>query len=635
MMKDNILNGLSPSQHDAVTTIDGPVLVLAGAGSGKTRVITRRIAHMIENGVRSDQIMAVTFTNKAANEMAERVRDLVEQDLYFPYMGTFHSVCYRFLRKHADMLGYKMPFTIYDADKSKMTARNAAKKIGFSDREEVTAFTRRLLRYIERYKNEGRTEPVPPKTDEDALLFQAAEHYTGDLRAANAMDFGDLLLNTLVLLQQEPNLLKFYQDRIKYVMVDEFQDTNPVQYHIVKFLSREHRNLCVVGDDDQSIYSWRGATISNILNFDKDFEEAKVVYLVDNYRSNGMILKAAAAVVAKNRTRHKKNLRATKANGQPVVFHMSNDANKEAAYIADVVGIYRNRYPNNEIAIFFRTNAQSRPIEQVFVHRNIPYRLIGAHKFFDRKEIRDMIAYLDLVVNPHDEIALRRVVNEPPRKIGTKTIEKAADLARENHTSLFDAFGLMDVTGMRGKAIKDFIKIIDDLHKESDNMTVHEMLKAVLARTGYKTALENSKSMENQTRVENVEELVRDAREFTDNQDPNRTLDYLAKVSLHKGENVEGSIGVNLMTVHSSKGLEFSVVIIAGLVEGLFPHKNSLRDNERVEEERRLMYVAMTRAKERLLLSAYERMIIYGAGWADARPSRFLDEIPIELIRET
>ena len=634
-MENDILEGLSASQFTAVTTIDGPVLVLAGAGSGKTRVITRRIAYMIGQGIPSSRIMAVTFTNKAANEMAQRVRDLVGKNLHFPYMGTFHSVCYRLLLKHADLLGYRLPFTIYDADKSKMTAKEAAKKIGFSQKEEITEFVRRLRRYIERYKNQGMTRPEPPKTDEETLLAQAAEYYAADVRAANAMDFGDLMVNVLRLFQENPNLLKHYQEQIQYIMVDEFQDTNPVQYYIVKFLSEKHRNLCVVGDDDQSIYSWRGATISNILNFDKDFEEAETVYLVDNYRSNGIILQAASAVVSQNSQRHKKELRATKSQGQPIAYHISNDADEEAKYIAHVVSFYSRRYANNEIAVFFRTNAQSRPIEKAFISRNIPYRLIGTHKFFDRKEIRDMLAYLDLVVNPDDDIALRRVINVPPRGIGAKTIEKAAAIASDRQSSMFEALGSLKLKGAKALALQAFINLINEAHGQVEDSTVLQVIEAIVARTGYMTALENSKSLQDRARVENIEELIRDAREFTESQEANKAIDYLAKVSLYKGENVEGSMGVNLMTVHASKGLEFGAVILAGMVEGLFPHKNSIRDAERIEEERRLMYVAMTRAKERLVISSYERMLIYGTGWQHVPPSRFIDEIPPELILET
>ncbi len=638
-MQSTILQGLSDSQLDAVTTIDGPVLVLAGAGSGKTRVITRRIAYMLEKGVYPDQVMAVTFTNKAANEMAERVRKLVEHNVYFPYMGTFHSVCYRLLLKHGERLGYKMPFVIFDADKSKVAAKEAAKRVGIKDKKAITEFARRLTRYVERYKNQGMTRPDQPKFQDQMALYQAAVYYTEILREANAMDFGDLLLNTLVLLQEHSDIREYYQGHIRYVMVDEFQDTNPVQYHIVRTISRKYRNICVVGDDDQSIYSWRGATISNILNFDKDFDDAKVVYLVDNYRSNAVILQAASHVVSRNTMRHKKVLRPTKAPGNPIIVHVSDNPKQEAAYIANAIGQWSYQYPNNEIAVFFRTNAQSRPIEEVFGRRHIPYRLIGAHRFYERKEVKDVLAYLELVVNPNDDIALRRVINVPARGIGAKTVEKAAQAAADAGTSLFDALLHMKIAGVKGQKVRDFLAIIKELHDQVDDMTAFEMLQAVLDRTQYLRVLQQSQEMEDMARAENLEQLMSGVSEFVRDKTANRTADYLANINLTKGETEDGSRGVNLMTVHASKGLEFSAVIIAGLVDGIFPHKNSLNDDkhrsERLEEERRLMYVAMTRAKEKLVLSTFRSRRLHGQSWEYLDPSRFLDEIPKELCRET
>ena len=634
-MNNKILEGLTQAQKEAVTWTDGPLLVLAGAGSGKTRVITRRIAYLLNMGVKPYEIMAVTFTNKAADEMAERISQLLGSNVKLPYLGTFHSVCLKILRFHSELLGYEKDFTVFDESKSRELLKNIAKSIGYTHKEEVTAFVGKAKRYIEGFKNKGVFEPPQPQDSKEGYLYRAAQLYQQRLKENNAMDFGDLLINTLKLLSEFPEVRKIYKKRIRYVMVDEFQDTNPVQYQIVRLISEDHRNLCVVGDDDQSIYSWRGATIENILQFDKDFEDAKVVYLLDNYRSKGKILKAATAIVSRNSLRHKKELRPTKDDGYPVLVHISRDPNDEAEFIADTIQILSRGTRYEDIAVFFRTNAQSRPIEEVFVRRRIPYRLVGSVKFFQRKEIKDVLSFLELVANPKDAVALTRVINVPPRGIGPKSVEALFTLSAQEGKGVFEVIDKSRLPKAKKESLNQFAAWVYDLHDRMSNMQVDEIIQEVLVKSGYLAFLESNPKEKD--RVANVKELVLDAKEFVlkrQQEDESATLvDYLSGVNLRMGENVEGQGGVNLMTVHAAKGLEFNVVFVAGLVEGLFPHHNSLLDNTKLEEERRLMYVAMTRAKERLILSTFERRMVYGQGWSNAKASRFLTEVPNNLIR--
>jgi len=636
-----LLDELNPGQREAATTIDGPVLILAGAGTGKTRAITYRIANLIDQGVPGSAILAMTFTNKAAAQMKERVRDLlVRKGLAFddPWIGTFHSFSAWLLRREATRLGLPRDFKIYDADDQTAVVKLALEHINIKDPGEKT---RGLLERISFAKNHGLT-PAQLASDaarrNDALGITASkvyEAYEKILRKAGALDFDDLLLRAVQVLKEFPEARAAWQNRFRYIHVDEYQDTNRVQYDLLRLLVGESRNLCVVGDEDQSIYRWRGADVGNILRFDEDYPGARVVRLEENYRSTQIILDAAAGVVSNNKRRLGKNLKTTRASGSNLGFFEARDSKAEAEYVADRIRILQGDDASVHIAILYRTNSQSRSFEEALRARGMRYRMLGGFSFYQRAEVKDALAYARLAVFPDDDIALLRVINTPPRGIGKTTVDSLSAIAREHDCSLWVALGKMLEATASGRAIaplKDFRSLIEDSQKEAPTASPADLVQSILVRSGYFDMLAQRDSSEDTARADNLKELVNAMAEGTER---GETLtDFLDRAALvSDADNFDEDALITLMTLHSAKGLEFDHVFLTGMEEGIFPHSRSQNDNEELEEERRLCYVGMTRAKETLTMTraVYRRM--YGSErLTGSMPSRFLQEIPGELI---
>jgi DNA helicase-2/ATP-dependent DNA helicase PcrA len=636
-----LLDELNSGQREAATTLDGPVLILAGAGTGKTRAITYRIAHLIEKGVSGSEILAVTFTNKAAAQMKERVRDLlVRQGKAFddPWIGTFHAFSAWLLRREAKRLGLPRDFKIFDADDQVATVKLALDHLNIKDPGEKV---RGLLERISFAKNHAQTpaqSAVEAAKRSDPLGITAAKvyaEYENILRKSGALDFDDLLLRAVQVLREFPETRAAWQTRFRYVHVDEYQDTNRVQYDLLRLLVNESRNLCVVGDEDQSIYRWRGADIGNILRFDEDYPGARVVRLEENYRSTQVILDAAAGVVSNNRRRLGKNLKATRASGKNLAFFEGRDSKAEADYVGDAI---RNLHEEDQavhIAILYRTNAQSRSFEEVLRARGLRYRMLGGFSFYQRAEVKDALAYARLAIFPDDDIALLRVINTPPRGIGKTSIDSISAVAREHDLSLWGALGKMLEPTAPGRSLaplRDFRTLIEDLQKELSTSSPAEFLQTILARSGYIDMLQQRDSAEDTARADNLRELVNAVAEGAERGETlSDFLDHAALVS--DADNFDEDALITLMTLHSAKGLEFDHVFLTGMEEGIFPHSRSQNDNEELEEERRLCYVGMTRAKQTLTLTraVYRRM--YGSErLSGSLPSRFLQEIPPELI---
>jgi len=644
---DEIVAGLNPEQREAVEHVEGPMLVLAGAGSGKTRMLTHRIAHLIESGAaRPWEILAVTFTNKAAREMRERVERLVggrEGDTRGVWVSTFHSTCVRILRRDGSHLGYEPNFAIYDQDDSLALVKRVLKALGADEK----AWPPRGIRSaIDRMKNRGL---LPADlTHEDSLeakrLRDVYQRYQTELRRANALDFGDLILLTAKLFENHPGVLASYQRRWRYVLVDEYQDTNPIQYRLLRLLTAAHRNLCVVGDEDQSIYRFREADIRNILDFEKDFPGAKVVRLERNYRSTQPILSAASAVVANNVERKGKRLYTERSGGEPVRFFEAADERGEAAYVVGELLRLREKDELGEVAIFYRTHAQSRPLEEELLKYNLPYVVVGGTRFYDRAEVKDALAYLRVLRNPADTESLLRIVNTPARGIGRTTIERVLLAAEQSGTTLWDALerGLGGLPTAAAKRIAEFVALMRGFAPLFSGDAIAQPLAAVLDRTGYLRALEAENTVEAEARLENLKELLAAVEEFERqnrgvpgaDDEPRDLVDlFLEQVTLLADADQvdQTSERVPLMTVHVAKGLEFKHVFVVGVEEGIFPHFASLDDPSAIEEERRLCYVAMTRAMERLTLTNATMRRMYGSVRYNA-PSRFLAEIPEELL---
>ena len=644
---DEIVAGLNPEQREAVEHVEGPMLVLAGAGSGKTRMLTHRIAHLIESGAaRPWEILAVTFTNKAAREMRERVERLVggrEGDTRGVWVSTFHSTCVRILRRDGSHLGYEPNFAIYDQDDSLALVKRVLKALGADEK----AWPPRGIRSaIDRMKNRGL---LPADlTHEDSLeakrLRDVYQRYQTELRRANALDFGDLILLTAKLFENHPGVLASYQRRWRYVLVDEYQDTNPIQYRLLRLLTAAHRNLCVVGDEDQSIYRFREADIRNILDFEKDFPGAKVVRLERNYRSTQPILSAASAVVANNVERKGKRLYTERSGGEPVRFFEAADERGEAAYVVGELLRLREKDELGEVAIFYRTHAQSRPLEEELLKYNLPYVVVGGTRFYDRAEVKDALAYLRVLRNPADTESLLRIVNTPARGIGRTTIERVLLAAEQAGTTLWDALerGLGGLPTAAAKRIAEFVALMRGFAPLFSGDAIAQPLAAVLDRTGYLRALEAENTVEAEARLENLKELLAAVEEFERqnrgvpgaDDEPRDLVDlFLEQVTLLADADQvdQTSERVPLMTVHVAKGLEFKHVFVVGVEEGIFPHFASLDDPSAIEEERRLCYVAMTRAMERLTLTNATMRRMYGSVRYNA-PSRFLAEIPEELL---
>jgi len=621
-----LLRGLNAQQREAVLATDGPVLILAGAGSGKTRVIVHRIAHLVlERGVPSEAILAVTFTNKAAGEMKQRVEALLGGATR-AIVSTFHSLCVRILRRDAARAGLASDFVIYDADDQLAAVRDALKGLDLSEKLHPP---RALLSRISARKNSGRK---PDPKDEDsfagATFARVAVRYREILDGAHALDFDDLLLRTVALLAQDELVRDSYRQRFRYLLVDEYQDTNRTQYQLVRLLCGEAGNVTVVGDEDQSIYSWRGAEIQNILDFEHDFPGARILRLEENYRSSQRILDAAAGLVAHNVKRKGKTLRAVKAAGEIVRLHAASDEFEEAAWVVERIVSARDE----RSAVLFRINAQSRLLEEALLRLRIPYVVVGGVGFYERKEVRDLLAYLRLVQNPGDPMALRRVLNVPPRGIGERTLGELERVAREGAVPLYAALGtIVDDALLPPRAtqpLAGFRGLIETLRGEAPRLTVKGLLERILAASGYAAALAAEDSRESQDRLDNLAELLSAAADFDAREETSGLAGFLDRVSLLSDvDKAKDGAPVVLMTLHSAKGLEFENVFLIGLEEGLVPHSRSLTNQDGVEEERRLAYVGMTRARERLHLSWARSRQVFGQRRL-SEPSRFLDEIP-------
>ena len=636
----NYLDRLNPEQRAAVEQTQGPLLVLAGAGSGKTRVLTCRIAHLIDSGVPAWKILAITFTNKAAREMVERVDGLTGESGKDAWVSTFHSCCARILRRDIEKLGYKREFAIYDEDDRMTVIKGVAKSLELSDKEfppkaikaAISDAKNRMLTPREWLKDAG-------DNFRNRKLCEAYEKYEIALRGNNALDFDDLLIKTLELLSEHPPVLQYYQDKFDYVLVDEYQDTNIAQYQFVRLMAGGKRNLCVVGDDDQSIYGWRGADIRNILEFEKDFPDCKVIKLEQNYRSTANILDAANQVIAHNAGRKEKALWTQCDPGDKVGLYHAMDERDEAAFAALMSKKLINQGMRpGEIAVLYRTNAQSRVLEEAFVRAGVPNRIYGGQRFYDRKEVKDLIAYMRALVNPDDDVSVRRIINEPKRGIGDSTVEALSLYAGENDLSLMAAALDSEGAGLSSRAqrlVGGFADLMVELTEAMYSMSITEFTSALIEKTGYVKALEESKTEENQTRIENIRELEGAVSEFAKLNPEGTLTDFLENVALITDvDNLNETSGaVTLMTLHSAKGLEFDAVFLVGMEEGVFPLSRALFDETALEEERRLAYVGITRAKKKLYLSHAHTRMLYNARSAN-QISRFVSEIPQRLIQE-
>ncbi len=636
----NLLEALNPQQREAVEFGEGPLLILAGAGSGKTRVITYRIAYLIEaRAVPPQGILAVTFTNKAADQMKERVAALLSGGAAGrPHISTFHSFCVRVLRRDIARLGYSRDFSIYDEDDQQQAVKAAIEELGLG---EQIASPRSAVGRISYAKNRGLAPQDVYRAAADPMAEKLAslyERYEGKLRQAQALDFDDLLLKTVDLFYRAPDVCEAYNRRFQHVLVDEYQDTNRIQYQLVRQLTLAHQNLCVVGDEDQSIYRWRGADIENILSFEKDHPNARLIRLEQNYRSTQLILDAASAVVSRNRARKGKTLWSDRGPGDRVRLFEARNGEEESVFVVGEIERIAASNGQQSIAVLYRTNSQSRVFEEVFRQAGVDYRLVGGFSFYARAEIKDALAYARLAANPSDSSAFLRIVNTPPRGIGDTTLATLGESARRRNLSLWETVEqeLADsgspLAPRALKALEGFARIVRELARERGQLSMREFFRRLIERSGYLEMLRRDPSPEAQDRIENLEELVNAAAEAGERGETlAEFLDHAALVS--DADDYDERARVTLMTVHSAKGLEFSTVFLVGLEEGLFPHKLSLDDDAGIEEERRLCYVGMTRARDRLILTRARQRRSYGVeGLEGTRPSRFLREIPDQLL---
>jgi DNA helicase II / ATP-dependent DNA helicase PcrA len=650
----DILSSLNPQQIEAVKTTDGPLLILAGAGSGKTRVITVRIAYLIaEKNVSPNNILAVTFTNKAAAEMRSRVEDLLKGKKLpsAPLISTFHSLCVRILRKDIEKLGegYTKSFTIYDTDDSTKVIKTCLKELGIDEKQLPPRTVRNA---ISSAKNSGRDATdfasATEYTDEKrAAIARAFQMYDERLNKANALDFDDLLIKTVQLLRRSPETREKYNDRFKYVLVDEYQDTNPLQFSLISFLTEKQQNICVVGDDAQSIYGFRQADIRNILEFENNFPTAKVILLEQNYRSTQTILDAAHAIIENNVNQKKKKLWTANAGGERVFYYQAYDADGEARFVAGKIEDQRRRNSNDRVAILYRTNAQSRVFEEALRRLRIDYNIVGGFSFYERAEIKDVVAYVKLALNPFDNIALLRVINTPPRSLGKQSLDELENQARKRGSSLWITIASItdknikeniNLTPRAKESLRSFKRTIEGLIEkvnqvEHSDKPVSDVVIAAIEDTGYASMLRLEATDESEGRLENLEELVNAAADY-DKQQENGLRDFIDHAALTSDtDKYDRNAAVTLMTVHSAKGLEFPIVFLVGLEDGIFPHSRSINDPKELEEERRLAYVAITRAEKILYVTHSMRRRVYGEDIA-AEPSQFLNELPLELIED-
>jgi DNA helicase-2/ATP-dependent DNA helicase PcrA len=631
------LSGLNPQQREAVTHGTGPLLVLAGAGSGKTRVITYRIAYLMgEMNVRPANILAVTFTNKAAAEMLHRVDQLVPPTGgYRPWIGTFHSTSLRILRRYADRLGFTKSFAIYDTSDQMTLIRRCMRELNVNDE----AFPpRSVLTRISHAKNELIGPVEYEKTNHDffgARVSEIYRLYQKRLREFDAMDFDDLIGNYVKLLEDHEDVRNELHDRFQHLLIDEYQDTNKAQYVLVKLLAGKLGNIMAVGDEDQSIYRFRGADINNILNFERDFPGARIIKLEQNYRSTGNILDAATGVVSNNIARKGKTLFTSGGKGDPVRLVTTSNDREEAQFVLEKISSLRSKYKLTDFAVLFRTNAQSRPFEEELLRANVPYVVVGGVKFYERAEIKDILCFLRLAIRPHDTPAIERVINVPTRGIGDTTVATLSEQAAAQDVSLWTIIegDLAFLPTRAAKAVREFREIVHDLQRAASN-PVPDLVEYVLVRTGYRRMLQESRDLQDESRMENLEELLNSAREYTEENPQAALADYLDSLTLMSDiDRAETGKGVTLMTLHSAKGLEYRVVFLVGMEEGILPHSNSQEHNDDLEEERRLCYVGMTRARDMLFCThAYERRI-HGR-FREQSPSPFLKEIPEDAIEQ-
>lgn len=635
---------LNPMQKKAVDKTEGPVLILAGAGSGKTGALTVRVANLIEKGVKPWNIMAITFTNKAAKEMRERVNGLVGAGAEDIWVSTFHSSCVRILRRDADKLGYDRNFSIYDTKDSEKLMKDVFTRLNIGLQDKAFPL-KSVLAEISRQKEElVSPTQYSQEAGQDfrrARIASCYREYQKRLKQSNAMDFDDLIYLTVLLLQTEPDVLDYYQERFKYIMVDEYQDTNTSQYMLVKMLAKKYKNLCVVGDDDQSIYGWRGANIRNILDFEKDFPGAEVIKLEQNYRSTKTILEAANAVIKNNNERKDKQLWTENDRGSIIHLHRAENEYEEGRFIAEKIDVLIGRGREyKEFAVLYRTNAQSRAIEEQFIKKAIPYRLCGGTRFYDRREIMDILAYLKLIANPADDIAFKRVINVPKRGIGDTSVERVAEFAAENGISIYQSLtqiNEIDKLGTRGKKFEEFYNRMENLKCEKAVLPLPKLIEAVAIRTGYFESLELEGTEEAETRKENIEEFISKAADYAKRVENAELEGFLEEVSLVADidEYSENENAVVLMTLHSAKGLEFPYVFMTGMEEGMFPSYRSITsgDEKDVQEERRLCYVGITRAREELFLT-HARSRMQNGQTQYNQPARFLMEIPEDVLEQ-
>lgn len=633
--------GLNPQQAEAVINTEGPMLIMAGAGSGKTKVLTCRVANLLQKGVRPYRILAITFTNKAAAEMRERVNNMSGPAAKDVWLFTFHAFCARFLRMEIDKLpGYGGNFAIYDTADSQNLIKQILKEMNLDDKRFQPSG---ILSRISNAKNALQDAAAFARQAGDFYEQKVADiysRYEQKLRLNNALDFDDLLMLSIKLLQENKEVREKYQDRFDYLLVDEYQDTNHAQYLLTKFLAAKHRNICVVGDADQSIYGWRGADIQNILDFEKDYPDAKVIKLEQNYRSTQIILDAANAVIENNTGRKPKNLWTENKSGADIIYFQAVDERDEARFVIEQLqNLQRTENKKlGDMAILYRTNTQSRIFEEMLIKSGISYNMVGGLKFYERKEIKDIIAYLRVIFNPADSLSLLRIINVPKRGIGDASLAKIQAYAAANNVSLFEAVSnAAAIDGLSSRFVSkldDLAGIIFELMNLANEAPVEDLIDRVLRDTGYLEELENERTPQAQSRIDNLHELISVAQEFAASEEENNLENFLAHVALVSDiDDTElGEDAITLMTLHSSKGLEFPVVFLVGMEEGLFPHARTLMDETEIEEERRLCYVGITRAKEKLFLSSTKMRTIYG-NTVTYPPSRFLQEIPARLVK--
>ncbi|HBV04158.1 MAG TPA: DNA helicase PcrA [Staphylococcus sp.] len=636
-----LLDRMNDEQKQAVKTTQGPLLIMAGAGSGKTRVLTHRIAYLLdEKDVSPYNVLAITFTNKAAKEMKERISHLVGPEAESIWISTFHSMCVRILRRDIDRIGIERNFTIIDPTDQKSVIKEVLKKENIDSKKYEP---RMFIGAISNLKNELKTAEDVEKEVNDFYASMVARVYKGyqeKLLRNHALDFDDLIMYTIQLFNRVPEVLEYYQNKFQYIHVDEYQDTNKAQYTLVQLLANKFQNICVVGDSDQSIYGWRGADIKNILSFEEDYPNAQTIYLERNYRSTKTILTAANEVIRNNSERKPKALWTDNTSGGKIQYYEATTERDEAEYvIRQILKKKQEGYNNQDIAILYRTNAQSRVLEETFLKSNIPYTMVGGTKFYDRKEIKDILSYLRLVSNSNDDISFERIINIPKRGIGPSSVQKIAQYASINNLSYFDALGEVDFIGLSKKVTQegaDFYEMMNNFMQQQEFLSITELVEQILDKSGYRKMLENEQTLESQSRLENIDEFLSVPRDYEKNTpvEEQSLMNFLTDLSLVADvDDADLEAGVTLMTMHSAKGLEFKIVFIVGMEESIFPHFRSLQSGEEheMEEERRIAYVAITRAEEQLHVSHATTRSLFGRSQANMK-SRFLKEIPEDLL---